>query len=242
MENNTLVKIQNVTVAYDREVVLEDVSLSVYENDFIGVIGPNGSGKTTLIKTMLGNLTPLRGKVDYKKRIKIGYLPQMHHLDQRFPIAVHEVIDSGLMIIKGMGKGQRELMVSQAIENFHLEKIKNKPIGQISGGQRQKVLLARAVVSNPELLILDEPDTYIDSDSETELYEHLKTLNQHMAIVLVSHDLGMISSYVKSIACVNKNLYHHHDNEISEETLKAYNCPIDLITHGHVPHRVLKNH
>jgi zinc transport system ATP-binding protein len=115
-------------------------------------------------------------------------------------------------------------------------------IGQLSGGQQQKVLLCRAIIANPELLILDEPNTYVDNKFEGELYEMLKELNERMAIVMVSHDIGTITSYVKSIACVNRSLHHHHSNRITETQLAAYDCPIQLITHGRVPHTVLEKH
>ena len=122
---------------------------------------------------------------------------------------------------------------------IHLQK---KYIGELSGGEMQKVFLARAIIAEPKLLLLDEPDTYIDSRFENELYEILEEINKTTAIVLVSHDAGIISSHVKSIACVNKLVHHHGSNEITEEMLKVYNCPIELITHGKVPHRVLKEH
>jgi zinc transport system ATP-binding protein len=115
-------------------------------------------------------------------------------------------------------------------------------IGELSGGQMQKVLLARAIVASPRLLILDEPNTFVDNKFEGELYEILVQLNKDMGIIIVSHDIGTISTYIKTIACVNRGLHYHKSNQISEEQLASYNCPIKLITHGEVPHTVLKKH
>jgi zinc transport system ATP-binding protein len=115
-------------------------------------------------------------------------------------------------------------------------------IGELSGGQMQRVFLCRAIISNPRILILDEPMTYVDSHFEQEFYSILKELNKQLSIVMVSHDLGTICSHVKTIACVNRELHYHHSNLITTEQLQAYNCPIELLTHGQVPHRVLKKH
>jgi len=117
-----------------------------------------------------------------------------------------------------------------------------KPIGELSGGQLQKALLCRALIDEPQLLILDEPNTHVDKQFEQELYQWLQELNKSMAILLVSHDIGTISPIIKSIACVNETLHYHPSNQLSEEVLKVYNCPVDVIAHGPVPHRVLKSH
>ena len=119
---------------------------------------------------------------------------------------------------------------------------KKSPIGDLSGGQMQRVFLCRAIISSPRLLILDEPTTYVDSNFEKEFYPILEELNKTIAIVMVSHDLGTICSYVKTIACVNRELHYHHSNLITPEQLQSYHCPLELLTHGPVPHRVLKKH
>ena len=128
------------------------------------------------------------------------------------------------------------------LKSVGLTKLADRPIGELSGGELQRTMLARALISSPELLILDEPNTYVDNLFEQELYQLLKDFNKDMAILLVSHDLGMISPYIKSIACVNQGLHYHPSNEITNEQLKVYNCPIELVTHGPVPHRVMENH
>lgn len=243
-----IIEVNSVTAGYNENIILTNINLDIYQNDFIGVIGPNGGGKTTFLKLLLGMIKPMVGSVKFladKNKGFIGYLPQFNHIDKQFPISVVEVVLSGLMSDKKMwhkytkDEKNRALELLETVGIIHL---KNKSIGKLSGGQLQRVFLCRAIISNPQLLILDEPDTYVDSNFEGELYDMLDELNKRMAIVIVSHDVGTICSHVKTIACINGSLCYHDSNIISKEQLKAYNCPIDLITHGEVPHRVLKKH
>ena len=241
-----LVEIKNMDVAYQKKLVLTDVSLSVFENDFIGVIGPNGGGKTTLVKSILGLIKPVRGTLRQTvSRSEIGYLPQGSQLDDHFPITVREVIESGLEhgLKMSLGTGRdRKNRVEQTLETVGLNALHSRPIGELSGGEFQRTMLARAIISSPRLLVLDEPDTHVDNQFETELYSLLKELNKTITILLVSHDIGMISPYIKTLACVNRELHYHASNEITEEELKVYNCPVEIIAHGPVPHRVFKEH
>ena len=244
-----LIKIENLTVGYDKIPVLHDVDLEIYDHDFLGVIGPNGGGKTTLLKVILGLIRPMQGKITFrsdiqKRNVPFGYLPQVKHIDRNFPITVFEVVRSGYLMKKNGGisnSGIRQ-KTEALLSEMGIANIRNKAIGDLSGGQMQRVFLCRALISDPFVLILDEPDTFVDNRFEGELYERLKKLNSQMAIILVSHDIGTISTYVKSIACVNGKLYYHPDNIITQEQLSSYNCPIKLITHGEVPHTVLKQH
>ncbi|TFH27649.1 MAG: ATP-binding cassette domain-containing protein [Bacteroidia bacterium] len=241
-----LVSIKNMDFAYQKHLVLSDVSLSVFEGDFIGIIGPNGGGKTTLIKAILGLLKPQKGTVEHAfDKSEIGYLPQGIQVDEDFPITVREVIASGLehgLKIEFRKARERHQKVEEAMERVGLSALRTRPIGELSGGEFQRTMLARAFISSPRLLVLDEPDTHVDNKFETELYSLLKELNEKITILLVSHDIGTISPYIKTIACVNRDLHYHTSNEISEEQLKVYNCPIEIITHGTVPHRVIKEH
>lgn len=241
-----LVQIMNMDAAYQKQVVLTNVSLSINDRDFIGIIGPNGGGKTTLVKVILGLLKPLNGSIEYAiDRSEIGYLPQGNQVDEKFPITVREVISSGL---KHGLKTHRKTRITEkhsidtVLERVGLESLHSRPIGELSGGELQRTMLARAIISSPRLLVLDEPDTHVDNQFEMELYRLLKTLNENITILLVSHDIGIISPYIKTIACVNRDLHYHSSNEINEEQLKVYNCPIEMITHGTVPHRVMKEH
>ena len=241
-----LIEIKNLDVAYQKKLVLTDVSFSVYENDFIGIIGPNGGGKTSLVKAILGLLKPLEGSIKHTlDRSEIGYLPQGARVDENFPITVREVIASGLEhgLKAGFGtSATRKRKVATALETVGMEDLQSRPIGELSGVEFQRTMLARAIVSSPRLLVLDEPDTHVDNQFETELYALLKELNKNITILLVSHDIGIISPYIKTIACVNRDLHYHPSNEINEEQLKVYNCPIEIIAHGPVPHRVIKEH
>jgi len=247
-----LLDIRHLSAAYGNEVVLENVNLTVFKHDFIGLIGPNGGGKTTLLKSILGLITPVKGEIVFSKELKsqsgnnlIGYLPQVTNIDNKFPITVFDAVLSGLMSRKRMFRrfsSEDHDRVKKLLFEMGLYKLRNKAIGQLSGGQIQRTMLCRAIVNNPMMLILDEPDTFVDSKFEGELYEKLNKMNANIAILLVSHDLGTITSLVKSIACINRTLHYHPTNIISQEQLEAYNCPIQLITHGKVPHTVLQEH
>lgn len=244
---NKLVEIKDLSVSYDREVILEGATLDICQSDFLGVIGPNGGGKTTLIKTLLGLVKPDSGKIKFHIPVsKVGYLPQINQVDKRFPITVLDVVRSGKSGSKSFNPFKKNTVDTEFAEKLLSEMgiidIRHKAIGELSGGQMQRVFLCRSLMNQPELLILDEPDTFVDNHFESELYEKLKELNNRMAIVLVSHDVGTISFYVKTIACVNREVHYHPSNVISTEQLASYNCPLQIITHGEIPHTVLKMH
>jgi zinc transport system ATP-binding protein len=158
---------------------------------------------------------------------------------------VEDVILSGLpssgRLVSKHTKKEKE-QAAHWMDRLGIRKLHKKSIGNLSGGEMQRVFLCRSLISEPELIILDEPDTYVDNTFEHELYEELKELNKRMAILLVSHDVGTITSYIKSIACVNKNLHYHPSNKITDKQLASYNCPVQIITHGEVPHTVLGKH
>jgi zinc transport system ATP-binding protein len=242
-----LLELKNLSAGYDNHIVLENVSMEVLSGDFIGVIGPNGGGKTTLIKTILGLIKPVSGEMTlHISKTNIGYLPQVNQIDKRFPISVLDVVRSGKSDTALFSSFRRNTIEKEKAESLLFEMgiahIRNKAIGELSGGQMQRVFLCRALMNSPELLVLDEPSTYVDNNFEGELYLKLKELNEQMAIILISHDVGTISFFVKTIACVNKNLHYHPSNIISEEQLASYNCPLQIITHGNIPHTVLKQH
>jgi zinc transport system ATP-binding protein len=245
----TVVEIKDLTLAYDKTLILEQVNLNIFEKDFIGVIGPNGGGKTTLLKGILGLLKPVKGTIKFGENRSIdhspfGYLPQVRHIDKKFPITVFDVVRSGAILHRNLFKSLNEekKRAEELLAEMGIPNIRNKAIGELSGGQMQRVFLCRALISDPELLILDEPDTFVDNRFEGELYEKLKHLNEKLAIILVSHDIGTISAYVKTIACVNHFVHYHKSNKITSEQLEAYNCPIQVISHGQIPHTVLKQH
>jgi len=244
-----LFEIVSLAAAYNGNIVLEEINFSVNENDFIGVIGPNGGGKTTLLRVILGLVKPLKGSVIFNTELltskQIGYLPQLQTGDLTYPVTVMDVLLSGLMIRKGLFApmtGPDRKKASEVIEELGLAGMTDTHMNELSGGELQRVLLGRAVIGDPELLLLDEPGNFVDTNFENDFYGKLCELNNRMAILMVSHDIGTISSYVKSFACINRTLHYHPSSEITNEQLLAYGCPIQLITHGDVPHTVLKHH
>jgi zinc transport system ATP-binding protein len=245
----TLFEIHSLSAGYQSNIVLKDVDFIVSENDFIGVIGPNGGGKTTLLKVILGLLRPFSGSIVFNeeliKRNKIGYLPQMSAGDNSFPVTVMDVVLSGLMINKSALariKPEDTKNAENVMDELGLGKIAKSPLNELSGGQLQRVFLGRAIIGSPALLLLDEPDNFVDATFENDFYQKLHDLNRRMAILMVSHDIGTISTHVKSFACVNRKLHYHPSPEITNEQLSLYDCPIQLISHGKVPHTVLKKH
>ena len=244
-----LLEMHSLSASYGANVVLQDVNFRVSENDFIGVIGPNGGGKTTLLKIILGLLKPIKGKMVFNEELlngkSIGYLPQMSTADINYPVTVTDIILSGLMIrktiISGMSSSDK-LKARTVIDELGLTGMSKSTLNELSGGQMQRVFLGRAIIGSPRLLLLDEPGNFVDTTFENDFYEKLKDLNKRMAILMVSHDVGTISSHIKSFACVNRSLHYHPSHEITNEDLLAYDCPIQLVTHGDVPHTVLKYH
>ena len=245
-----LIRLEHIQVGYDGKQVLRDINLTVYDKDFLGIIGPNGGGKTTLVKTILGLKKPSAGTITFflngqpTPSIRMGYLPQYNKIDKSFPISVYEVVLSGLRksAWKQYSKAQHQV-VEDMLHRMGLESLGQRPIGALSGGQMQRALLGRAIISEPDAVILDEPNTYIDKRFEAHLYQLLDEINHESAVILVSHDIGSVLQNVRSIACVDETLDYHPDTELPEGWLEdKFNCPIDLVGHGNYPHRVLKCH
>jgi len=244
-----LFEMHSLSASYGANMVLQDVDLKVNENDFIGVIGPNGGGKTTLLKVILGLVKPAKGKIVFNEELlngnSIGYLPQISTGDINYPVTVTDIVLSGLMIGKGIisrMSSSDKTKAKNVIDELGLTGMDKSTLNELSGGQMQRVFLGRAIIGNPRLLLLDEPGNFVDTTFENDFYEKLRGLNKRMAILMVSHDVGTISSHIKSFACVNRSLHYHPSHEITNEDLLAYGCPIQLVTHGDVPHTVLKYH
>lgn len=252
MGKRPILQLEDISAGYEGKTVLSHIDLTVYEKDFLGIIGPNGGGKTTLIKVMLGLLAPQSGRIrafrdgQEVRSISIGYLPQYSYIDRQFPISVRETVLSGLHRQKGLwGRftAQHHEQTQRIIERMGLEGLEERSIGQLSGGQLQRVLLGRALVSQPQAIVLDEPDTYIDKRFEAKLYELLTEINRECAVILVSHDIGTVMQNVKSIACVEGTLHYHPDAELPQEWIEEHmGCPVEIVGHGRFPHRVLHEH
>ncbi|KYK34091.1 MAG: ABC transporter [Theionarchaea archaeon DG-70-1] len=243
-----IVTLENVSAHLDHIPVLEDITLSIQQNDFLSVIGPNGGGKTTLLKIILGLVKPTKGEVTVfgnppeSGRRSIGYLPQGVGFDMQFPITVFDAVIMGrYQRFKKYSDTDRKC-VSKTLKIVGMSDFADRQIGHLSGGELQRVLLARALVREPMLLLLDEPTASVDPEMQKSFYDLLSRLKEKMAIVLVTHDLSVISVYVESVACLNRKLFYHGPAEGAMEALEdVYQCPIEVIAHG-IPHRVLRRH
>ena len=255
--SENIIEIRNLNFSYNGPTVLTHVDLDVKTGDFMAMIGPNGGGKTTLIKLMLGLQTAdsgtirVFGKSPRDVSHRIGYVPQDVHINKEFPISVLDVVFMGTL-----NPGRRwsrhsridRVAAQNALEKVDMAGFNNRRIGELSSGQKQRVFVARALVSQPELLFLDEPTASIDTKGQREFYTLLKELNKNITIIVVSHDLMVVSEYVRSVACVNQRLHHHDQAELTGEMIEMMyqctaeeNCPVELIAHG-MPHRVLHSH
>ena len=231
VQNSKLIEIEHLSAGYDQKQVLQDVNLTVYKDDYLGIIGPNGGGKTTLMRLILGLMKPTEGRIRYYKdglevkEIRMGYLPQYNSLDKQFPISVYEVVLSGLSKTKSLfsryTKTQHQ-QVLDCLERMQLMEFKDRHIAALSGGQLQRVLLARAIVSKPDVVILDEPNTYIDRRFQKQMYEMLEQINKECAIIIVSHDIAEVLNNVKHIACVNHHLHYHDTADMPREKLEEH--------------------
>lgn len=242
MNGETVVEIRNVSFSYESLPVLEDVTLDVCAGDFLGVVGPNGGGKTTLIRLMLGLLKPAEGTVNLfggepaQGRKYAGYVPQFSLTDHSFPITVAEVVAMGAMTGRTFFpklSGAVTEAAREAMAAVDIEPLAGKPWGALSGGQRQRTLIARALAGNPRIMLLDEPTASVDATVEQGFFDLLKRLNTFMTVVLVSHDIGFISSYVNRIACVNRRVVVHDMADVQSGQIirDAYGTGMTMLTH-----------
>ena len=251
MRGEEIVRLKDVCVSYGGVPALEEVNLSVRQRDFLGIIGPNGGGKTTLLKTILGLIAPSRGDVRvFGRRPQeagklVGYVPQHVPFDRLFPISVWDVVLMGRLAHAprlGYYKAEDRARTRRALETVGAFDLRDRQIGELSEGQKQRVFIARALVTDPRLLLLDEPTASIDACAQEGIHLLLKRLRERMAVVLVTHDVGVLSAHVDTIACLNLRLHYHESKEITLDDLQAvYGCPVQMIAHG-VPHRVMEAH
>lgn len=250
--SESAIHIEKLTVNYRHTPALTCVCLDVPKGEFLGIIGPNGGGKTTLLKAILGLVPIAEGEIKiFGNHIKenksvIAYVPQFSLVDRAFPISALEVVLTAYL--KGAihpffryNKQQRKSAV-EAMERMGIADLADRQISELSGGEFQRLLIARAIATNPEILLLDEPTASIDPVSRENIYLLLSELNKSVTIIMATHDLMAISSEVRSIACLNQRLVYHGGPLLDEKAVnEMYGCPVDLIAHG-VPHRVLDKH
>jgi zinc transport system ATP-binding protein len=248
-----LLEVRDLTFGYGSEVVLERVNLPIYPRDYLAIIGPNGGGKTTLVKLMLGLLQPWSGQIAHRvptqggrRRGKFGYVPQFSTFDRGFPLRVEEVVRMGRLGARGLlSPYTREdrRAVGATLDRLRLAGLSRASIRELSGGQLQRVLIARAVVSDPAILFLDEPTASIDAESREVLRGLLDEINEHIPVVVVTHDVTAIAPRIRHVACVNRRLDYHGQGEMTHAALEeSYGCPVELVAHGAAPHRVLLEH
>jgi len=249
----TALSFQDVNFSYGGEMVLQGATFSVPPGEFLVILGPNGGGKTTLLKLALGLLSPLSGNVSIfgerpgKDRGVAGYVPQDAGRNRNFPITVLEVVLQGRIGLPGRRgirySGEDRSAAMEALRSLKMDGMAGRSMGELSQGQRQRVLIARGLASDPRVLFLDEPLASIDPDTRDMLLTLLGELRGRMTVVLVSHDMSAVSGHATAIACVNRKVFYHDSAEIRPGVMEQVwgKCPVELIAHG-VPHRVLAVH
>ena len=231
-----LINIKNLFFKYQKTEVLENVNLTIKDDDFLAIIGPNGGGKSTLLKLILGLLPLQSGTIEKNiENNQVGYVPQNTNLNIDFPITALEVVLMGHISSKKRLFGYSKDEISCAIESLNqvgMKDFANKKIGDLSGGQRQRVFIARALCSNPKIMLLDEPTASIDVQGQKEIYELLRELNKTICIVVVSHDLSILLNYAKNVAHVNRGLVYHSLAEVQKNVTLAddHLCEVELLS------------
>jgi zinc transport system ATP-binding protein len=244
--NEPVITLEDVSFRYEEHAVLLDINLTVHAQEFLGIVGPNGSGKSTLLKIMLGLLTPQKGQVrifgvpPVEARLRVGYVPQFITFDRNFPINVQETVLQGrLGKTRLVGGYRREdhRIARQALAEVELGDLGKRPLTALSGGQLQRVLIARALACQPEVLILDEPTAHIDPKIEEGVFDLLKRLNQRLTVLVVSHDIGFITRYITRVACLNRTLVCHATSELTGSIIEQlYGGPLRAVHHDTLLH------
>ena len=243
MTENPIIKIRDLHFSYGGPLILEDVQLDIEAKEFVGMVGPNGSGKTTLLKIILGLLDPDKGSVEvlgkptHQAVKNIGYMPQLTPFSRDFPISVEETVLMGRLgktSAIGLFSKQDKELAAESMEAVEIIDLKKRSIGSLSGGQLQRVLIARALTCSPEIIILDEPTANVDMKAEKDIFDLLKKLNEKITIIVVTHDIGFISQYITKVACINRNLICHPTSELTGKTIEElYGTHVHMVHHHH---------
>ncbi len=241
-EKKAIIEIDDLYFSYEQRFVLQGVNLSIFPKDSVCIVGPNGGGKSTLLKLIIGLLTPSKGKISvFAKKPEdafkhISYVPQYAAYDKHFPVSIKEVVCMGRLGNSLTGRYSKDDIVKSlaAIEEVGLTDYVEHPFSSLSGGQRQRVLIARALASGGEVLILDEPTSNIDKESEGNLFDLLRELNERMTILMVTHDVAFASSFFSRIACVNREVIIHPTSELTGDLIRdMYGGDLRMIRHDH---------
>ncbi len=240
---SSAISCRDLDFGYEGKPVLRNVNITIPVGDFVCVVGPNGSGKTTLLKIALGLLKPTAGVIEVlgqrpdRSRGKIGYVPQHPRLDPLFPVSAMDVVLMGRLgrtRSVGAWSADDRAQARRALEEVGLADRAAHHFASLSGGQKQRVLIARALAGEPELLLLDEPTAGLDAHIEAGFYQLLQELNQRLTVVLVSHDLGFVSGFVRSVVCVGQDVVVHPTSEVTGEVIAdLYGGDVRLIRHDH---------
>lgn len=239
--SRAVISLDNVSFSYEGHSVLEDICLQIQEKEFLGIVGPNGGGKSTLLQLILGLLKPSRGRIEVfgeaprKAYRRLGYVSQFVNFDRNFPITVRETVLQGRLgrtrPVFGFRKTDMAI-AREALQKTEVLDLENRPISTLSGGQLQRVLIARALACEPEILLLDEPTANIDPKVEEDVFSLLKNLNETITIVVVSHDVGFISHFISRVACLNRRLVCHSTSRLSGEIIEElYGSPLQMVHH-----------
>jgi zinc transport system ATP-binding protein len=255
---DSIISIKNLSFRYGSQIVLENITLDVLRGEFVGLIGPNGGGKTTLLKLLVGLESPQSGSISifgerpdrsYQWRSKIGVVPQFMTTAHKFPLLARDVVEMGTYV-RGMGplsRAERKQRVSETLEMVGAAEYGDKPMWDLSGGYRQRILVARALACKPELLLLDEPTVGVDAQGQDLLYEWIGKWRRerNLTVMLISHDVGVIAPLCDKLACLNVQLHFHDrpDKFTGDTVQKAYGCPAEVVFHSTtIPHRVVGEH
>lgn len=251
------VNIKDLSVNYNGLAVLEEIDLEIAAGSFVGILGPNGAGKSTLLKVILGLTKPTRGEVQVfgedpqslrRRGQVVGYLPQRPLGNPRFPVSVLDVVLMGRYGRVGLLKnpGLKDLEIAQRnLERLGIPHLARRPIGEISGGEQQRVFIARALCVEPKLLVLDEPTISLDACAQDDLYELIYVIKEelNLTVLMVSHDIGSVARHVNDIVCLNRRIHVHQPPPIGRLDLEStFGCSVEYLFHGEIPHRVVKVH
>jgi zinc transport system ATP-binding protein len=250
------VKLDDVWVNYNGTTVLEDVNLEIEPGRYVGILGPNGAGKSTLLKVILGLIRPSRGEVqvfgqdpaNLRHRDMVGYLPQRPLNNPRFPVSVLDVVLMGRYGRIGLLKRPRKTdcdLARRRLEDLGIPHLANRLIGDLSGGEQQRVFIARALCIEPRLLVLDEPTVSLDACVQDEIFVLINSLKEklNLTVLVVSHDIGGVAHHVDDVVCINRRIHVHQPPPIGRIGLEStFGCTVEYLFHGEIPHRVVKAH